>query len=95
MINYGSPAAWEYSGEYGEVRFSVELDGRDILCRVSREAIEDAYGPCPNDDARLSRARQHFDQLTDLVGDKISSGCFEPDETILLGTRDLRPARPG
>lgn len=94
MINYGSPAAWKYSGEHDEVRFLVQLDGRHILCRVSREAIEDAYGPCPDNDTRLSRARQHFDQLTDLVGDKISSGRFEPDETILLETRDLRRARP-
>ena len=39
MIDFGHAGDMRWVGEAKEVQFSVEVGNRDILCRVSQEAI--------------------------------------------------------
>ncbi len=80
----------KWVGEAKEVQFSVEVGRREILCRVSREAISNHFG----EDLRtaedcLDAAKESFDGITDRLGRKILLRQFEPDGSVLLRNEDL------
>ncbi len=91
MIDFGHAGDMRWVGEAKEVQFSVEVGNRDILCRVSQEAIGNHFG---EDDPRsgdeyLDAAKESFDSVTNRVGRKILLRQFEPDGSVLLRTEDL------
>lgn len=53
---------------------------------MSREAIDDHYGDSEDDHEALEKSKVQFDEITDLVGDKIGRRLYEEDGTILLRT---------
>lgn len=52
------------------------------------EAIEDHYDNCETEDAILDKAKEHFDDITDIIGDKVGKKLFEEDGSILLRSGD-------
>lgn len=88
MINWGNPAYMRWNSEYMEVRWNIDDNGRDILCRVSQEAIEDNCDTPRTEDACLDAAREHFDHIVDRIELKMAHGSYEDDGSILLRSRD-------
>ena len=89
-IDYGSNEDWRWDPGTGEVRFVVYDDRRPILCRVSRECLEDHCGNPRDEDACLTAAKENFDRITDQIGPYVKAGRFEPDGSLLLHSRDWR-----
>ena len=88
MINYGTNGNWAYHPNIECVVFTVRDDDKPITCKVSMEAIEDHYGNCKDEAEVLDKAKEHFDEITDQIGDKISSNRFEEDGSVLLRSQD-------
>lgn len=88
MIDFGSAEHLRYNSGYEEVRFTVFDENRRILCRVTREALEDNWSPANSNDDPLDIAKNQFDALTDKIGELIALGRFEDDGSILLRTID-------
>ena len=77
---------WDFTHE--ETRLRVLKDGNSILCRTSREAIEDHYDSPPSAEACLDAAKQYFEEITDEFGRLIAVGRFEEDGSVLLRSSD-------
>jgi Protein of unknown function (DUF1488) len=88
-VEYDSVDSWRYDIDSQEVRFDAFIGEKNILCRVSRECIEDTLA---NPDAEagliLSTAKHEFDKITDRIEVLISSGKFEIDGSVLLRAAD-------
>ena len=89
-INYGSNEDWRWDLDTEEVRFVVYDDGTEILCRVTRECLEDHCGNPQDEDTCLTAAKENFDRITDQIGFYVKFGRFDPDGSVLLRTRDWR-----
>jgi len=87
MIEYGTNENWAYHSNIECVVFNVISDGQSIICQVSNEAIEDHYGDCTEQEI-LDKAKEHFDEITDQIGFKISVNRFEEDGSVLLRSQD-------
>jgi Protein of unknown function (DUF1488) len=88
-VEYDSVDSWRYDRDSQEVRFYAFLGEENILCRVSRECIEDTLvNPNADADLILSTAKHEFDKITDRIGGMISSGSFEDDGSVLLRAAD-------
>jgi Protein of unknown function (DUF1488) len=88
-IEYDSVDLWRYDVDRHEVRFNAFVGEKNILCRVSRECIEDSLGnPNAEADIILSVAKNEFDKITDRIGELISSAMFESDGSVLLRAAD-------
>lgn len=90
MIEYGTNETWRWDGEFEEVRFHVSADGNPILCRLSREFIEDHCGNPSTPKACLDAAKERFDEITDIIGHWVANSRFEKDGSVLLRTGDWR-----
>jgi hypothetical protein len=90
MLDYGTNESWYLDGPTMEVRFKVKKDGQPILCRVTHECIEDHCGNPKGEEACLTAAREHFDAITDRIGELIELRRFELDGSVLLKTADWR-----
>ena len=88
MIDYGDNKDWSWVGGLEEIHFTVREDGKNILCRVSREFLEDHCGNPSDPVACLDAAKGLFDPITDKIGRLISGRRFEPDGSVLLRTSD-------
>ena len=90
MIDFGHAGDNRWVGEAKEVQFSVEVGNRDILCRVSQEAIGNHLGEDPRSaEEYLDAAKESFGSITDRLARKILLRQFEPDGSVLLRTEDL------
>ena len=90
MIDFGHAGDMRWVGEANGVQFSVKVGKRDILCRVSQEAISNHFGDGPRTvEECLDAAKESFDSITGRVGRKILLRQFESDGSVLLGTEDL------
>lgn len=87
MIEYGTNENWAYHSNIECVVFTVSDDGKKITCKVSMEAITDHFGNC-DEQGVLDKAKEHFDEITDQIGDKIGKKRFEDDGSILLRSGD-------
>ena len=88
MIDFGHAGDMRWVGEAKEVQFSVEVGNREILCRVSQEAIGNHFGEGPRSaEEYLDAAKESFG--TDRLARKILLRQFEPDGSVLLRTEDL------
>ncbi len=77
-------------GEAKEVQFSAEVGRREVLCRVSQEAISNHLGDGPRSaEECLDAAKESFDSITDRLARKILLRQFESDESVLLRSEDL------
>ncbi len=88
VIAYGTNKNWWWNGSLKVVEFTVHDEGRPIVCRVSRECIEDNFGNPSSPEECLDAAKDRFDAITDLAGALISAGRFEPGGSILIRTLD-------
>lgn len=89
MIEFGNPQDMVCESE--AVRLMAHVEGKSILCRVSREALEDLDGVASySPEELLTAAQQHFDKLTDAWGQKIAAGRFEPDGGVLLRSDNFK-----
>lgn len=88
MIEYGTNENWAYHSNIDCVEFTVRDDGQPITCKISMEAITDHFGNCKDEAEVLDKAKEHFDEITDQIGDKIGRKRFEEDGSILLRTGD-------
>jgi hypothetical protein len=70
------------------VEFVVHEYGRPVVCRVSRECIDDHMGNPRGVAARLAAAKAYFNEITDCVGDLIGRRRYESDRTILVRSAD-------
>lgn len=89
-LNHGSADEMFFRNE--SVNLYMEKAGVRILCRISKEAISDhyqeEYGPHPNDKQCLELAQKYFDELSDLVAQKIYKNHFEKDGSITLRSNE-------
>ena len=93
VIAYGTNDNWRWNGSREVVEFTVLDEAHPILCRVSRECIEDNFGNPSGPEECLDATKVNFDPITDLIGHLIRGGRFEPDGSILIRTLDW-PRRP-
>ncbi len=89
-INYGSNENWLWDLGAEEVRFVVYDDGKKVLCRVSRECLENHCGDPQDENACLTAAKKNFNRITDQIGFYVKFGRFEPDGSVLLRSGDWR-----
>ena len=90
MIDFGHAGDMRWVGEAKEVQFSVEVGGREILCRIAQEAIGNHFGGDPRSaDEYLDAAKESFGSITDRLARKILLRQFESDESVLLRSEDL------
>ncbi len=87
-IDYGSAKNMKWLSEYDEVRFTVFYANSPVTCRVTGEYLSDHCGNPRTAEECLEAARDHFDAITDLCGDKITKGTYEEDGTILVRSSD-------
>ncbi len=88
MIEFYSAENMGWDSTHEETRLKVLKDGNSILCRISREAIEDHYDSPQSAEACLDAAKQHFEEITDGFGRLIAAGRFEEDSSVLLRSSD-------
>ncbi len=93
VIAYGTSKYWWWNGVREVVEFRVHDEGWPIVCRVSRECIEDNFGNPRSPEECLDAAKERFDPITDVAGAMIRAERFEPDGSILIRTSDW-PHRP-
>lgn len=86
MVEYGSASQMRWVGSHEEIQHKIVVDGREVLCRATREYLEDRYGSLKDHSACLDAAQLHFDEITDAWGLLLVAGRFEPDGSILLRT---------
>lgn len=88
MFDFGTNEEWSYHSNTECVVFTVINNEEKINCRISMEAIVDHYGDCEEDEI-LDKAKEHFDEITDIVGHKITANKYEKDGSILIRTNDF------
>ena len=86
VINYGTNENWRWDGTHAEARFEINNNGQRVTCRVTQEWIEDNLGNPQGQDKCFDAAKLAFDQITDLVGERIAHGRFEKNGSILIRT---------
>jgi len=72
-----------------DVVFAAMVDGRDVTCRVSGEALEDDFSARPG--AYESAFNANRPMIEEAAIGKIMGGAFEEDGTILLRSADFPP----
>ncbi len=76
--------------EAKEVQFPAEVGRREVLCRVSQEAISNHLGDGPRSaEECLDAAKESFDSITDRLARMILLRQFESDESVLLRSDTL------
>ncbi len=87
MIAFSPSAEIRWNLVNEEAQFEAETGTGQVLCRVSREFLEDRYGADGVDDC-LDKSKEHRDQIQDLCGSWIAKGKLEPDGPLLLRSKD-------
>jgi hypothetical protein len=82
------PEKWQWDHRHQEVRFCAWQISGLVMCRISREAIEDRYSNPPTPSACLEAAREHFDDIAIKFSDLLAQGRFEKDGSVLLRSTD-------
>jgi hypothetical protein len=88
MINWGNASQMQWSSKYLEARWWIDDNGRDVLCRVSYEAIKDNCNNPESKEACFKAAREHFDHIVDRVERKMTYSNYEEDGSVLLRSSD-------
>ena len=64
------PDSWRWNYRHREVRFYAWRNSGLVLCRVSREAIEDHYGDLSTPNACVRAAKGHVNDIADRLSDR-------------------------
>ncbi len=88
MIEFYSAENMYWDLTHEETRLRVLKDGNSILCRISRETIEEHYDSPQSAEACLDAAKRHFEEITDEFSRLIAAGRFEEDSSVLLRSSD-------
>jgi hypothetical protein len=82
------PDSWQWDYRHQEVRFYAWRNSGLVMCRISREAIEDRYGNPQSPSACVQAAKKHFNDIADRFSDLLAQGRFEDDGSVLLRSTD-------
>ncbi len=88
MFDPGPASSMWLDADSMEIRFSARHDERQVLCRITREAIDDHCGTQKSDRARLEVARNHFGTIVKLLERKAAAGRTEADGSLLIRSKD-------
>ena len=88
MIEFGDNLNWKWVGGLDVIEFAIDVDGAPVICRVSRECLEDHCGDPKTAGEFLDAAKRNFEAITDRVQRLIEGGRTEPDGSILLRSAD-------
>jgi len=83
-----SPDSWRWEYTHQEIQFYAWRNAALMMCRISREAIENRYGHAPTPTAHLQAARQHVDEIAERFDELLAQGRFEDDGSVLLRSSD-------
>jgi hypothetical protein len=85
---FNGPESWRWDRAQEEAHLGAWLNSGLVLCRVSREAIEDHCGHPTSPKACLEAASNHCDEITSRLAALIVEGRFEADGSVLLRADD-------
>ena len=88
MIEFGDNLNWKWVGESEVIEFAIIVDGAAVICRVSRECLENHCGDPKTAGEFLDAAKVNFDAITDRIQGLIEKTRREPDGSILLRSAD-------
>ena len=88
MIEFEDCAGCKWVGGLDVIEFTADLDGQTIVCRVSRQCLEDHCGNPKTAGECVGAAKKNFEAITDRVQFLIERARFEPDDSILLRSSD-------
>ena len=88
MIDFGDNLNWKWVGGLEVVEFTIRIDGVPVICRVSRECLEDHCGDPKTAGEFLDAAKLNFDAITDRIQGLIEKRRREPNGSILLRSAD-------
>ena len=82
------PDSWYWDYRHQEVRFCAWQKTNLVMCRIARKTIENRYGCSSTPKACVAVARQHFNDISDRIGDLLTRGRYENDGSVLLQPSD-------
>ncbi len=88
MIEFGDNLNWRWVGELEAVELTIHVNKQPVVCRVSRECLEDHCGNPTTPGEYLEVAKMNFGAITDRIAGLIADERFEPDDSILLRSAD-------
>ncbi|MCH8098262.1 MAG: DUF1488 family protein [Proteobacteria bacterium] len=88
MIEFGDNLDWKWVGGLEVVEFTIHVGGAPVICRVSRECLEDHCGDPKTAGEFLDAAKVNFDAITDRIQGLIAKRRRESDGSILLRSAD-------
>ncbi len=88
MIEFGDNLNWKWVGELDAAEFTITVDGIPVICRVSRECLEDHCGVPKTAGEFFDAAKGNFQAITDRLPDLIAGSRYEPEGSILVRTTD-------
>jgi len=84
-IDFGDPRIMHWDKSNQEVMFYVHYGFEQIVCRISAEAIQRHYDVADTGEEKyLDAARLHFEEISDVLWQKIQNGHIEKDGSVLL-----------
>ncbi len=89
-IRFQNDERWD--GERHAVSFSARYGGKDIVCLVSLEAIEDNLGDPPTVQDKVRAVVRSRSALRKILERKIRAGTFTKENTVLVSSRELSEA---
>ena len=87
-IEFGDNLYWKWVGGLDVIEFTIDVDGLPVICRVSRECLEDHCGNPTTPGECLDVAKMNYDAITDRIAGLIADERFEPDDGIMLRSSD-------
>ena len=76
--------------EGGGLAFVAMVDGEDVVCVVSLDALQDQFGATDKNGESIMRTfHAKTRRIQSTAKGKISDGAFEPDGSILLRSDDF------
>ncbi len=93
MLKFPNASEILWSRERDEAVFTIEEDGHQIHCRVTREALEGYAGGAKVHDG-LSAAQDYLPKIEEDAAVLIAVGRLESDGSVLLRAADVRRMRP-
>ena len=89
LVILGGRSSYDFDRDV--VTFPAEADGNRVLCRVSREALEDDFGADREEGERhMTAFRKHRSIIEEVAANKFLHGPVEEPNVVLVRTGDLR-----
>ena len=88
MIEFGDNLNWKWVGELDVAEFTINVEGSPVICRVSRECLEDHCGDPKTVGEYLDAAKKHSVAIEGRVQALIQRARFELNGSITLRSND-------